>query len=368
LKEFRLLWCTIAALIFVVSVWSMDVSADRQAGFLAFPAMNIIIQDGDKTIVIETHARTVGELLARQGINLAKNDVVEPGVKKQLSDDMQIIIQRNIQLTLTADGETTQILLPMGQTVQQALAAAGIVIGELDQCTLAFTDALTEDMDVQVYRITTEMVEDTIRTPYKTVEKESSKLEKGRTKVTREGITGKTVTRSMVYYRDGEEISRQEIETVVLREPVTEVVEIGTAKPQQVASRATDAPKGTSSKNTPAPTRTHRPPDTSATDAKLQTLQRDGTEFTYSKQLTMEVTAYTHTGRTTATGLWPKKGLVAVDPKVIPLGTKLYIEGYGFCYAEDTGVKGNRIDVFLETYEECKRWGRKRNVNVYIVD
>lgn len=74
-------------------------------------------------------------------------------------------------------------------------------------------------------------------------------------------------------------------------------------------------------------------------------------------------TAYSYSaGNKTATGVYPKRGIVAVDPKVIPLGTKLYIEGYGYAVAADTGgvIKGKIIDVFLPTEKECYKWGRKK--------
>jgi 3D (Asp-Asp-Asp) domain-containing protein len=78
-----------------------------------------------------------------------------------------------------------------------------------------------------------------------------------------------------------------------------------------------------------------------------------------SEYVVMEATAYTHTGNKTFTGTVPKVGTIAVDPKVIPLGTRLYVEGYGYGIAEDIGskVKGNIIDVFLDTYNEAIRWG-----------
>ncbi|MGF7185227.1 3D (Asp-Asp-Asp) domain-containing protein [Desulfitispora alkaliphila] len=84
---------------------------------------------------------------------------------------------------------------------------------------------------------------------------------------------------------------------------------------------------------------------------------------------TMEATAYTHTGNPTATGIYPYVGVVAVDPNVIPLGSKLYIEGYGFGLAADTGgaIKGDIVDVFMDTREEALQWGR-RNVNVYLME
>jgi 3D (Asp-Asp-Asp) domain-containing protein len=83
----------------------------------------------------------------------------------------------------------------------------------------------------------------------------------------------------------------------------------------------------------------------------------------------MEATAYTWTGNRTASGTWPAVGTVAVDPEVIPLGTRLWIEGYGPAVALDTGglVKGNIIDVYLPTEDECWAWGR-RQVEVRVIE
>lgn len=73
-------------------------------------------------------------------------------------------------------------------------------------------------------------------------------------------------------------------------------------------------------------------------------------------------TAYSYTGNWTATGTWPRCGTVAVDPRVIPLGSRLWVEGYGPGRAEDTGylIKGRRIDMFLPSRAEAREWGRKR--------
>lgn len=94
----------------------------------------------------------------------------------------------------------------------------------------------------------------------------------------------------------------------------------------------------------------------------------DVSEYPEYKELVMEATAYSHTGARTFTGTWPSRGTIAVDPLVIPLGTKLWVEGYGYGTAEDTGglIKGNRIDVFLESEGECWEWGRQHvRVRVY---
>ncbi len=82
-----------------------------------------------------------------------------------------------------------------------------------------------------------------------------------------------------------------------------------------------------------------------------------------------DLTFYTHTGNRTASGVYPKVGrTVAVDKKIIPLGSILYIEGYGILIAEDTGgdIKGNRLDIFVDTKEEAIKLGRKQ-AKVYIL-
>jgi 3D (Asp-Asp-Asp) domain-containing protein len=90
-------------------------------------------------------------------------------------------------------------------------------------------------------------------------------------------------------------------------------------------------------------------------------------DTTLSKEMTMVATAYDSSwescgpwdGQTTASGLPVGRGIVAVDPKVIPLGTRLYVEGYGEAIAADTGgaIKGNRIDLYMESRKEALNYG-----------
>ena len=85
--------------------------------------------------------------------------------------------------------------------------------------------------------------------------------------------------------------------------------------------------------------------------------------------VTFEATAYTWTGYRTATGTWPSRGTVAVDPLVIPLGTELHIEGYGSAVAADTGgaIQGQKIDLYMDSEHECLQWGR-RQVEVRVIE
>lgn len=98
-------------------------------------------------------------------------------------------------------------------------------------------------------------------------------------------------------------------------------------------------------------------------------------EFKSNPYKIFKATAYTKSAEEetldgiTASGVPVSRGITSIDPKVIPLGTKLYIEGYGYAIAADTGgaIKGNRIDLYMETKEEAFKFGRKK-VKVWIVE
>ena len=104
---------------------------------------------------------------------------------------------------------------------------------------------------------------------------------------------------------------------------------------------------------------------------------KDGTSYSYNYRKQMEATAYTYlppyTTMTTATGETLRKGIVAVDPRVIPMHTRMFITSdtieYGLGIAEDTGgaIKGNIVDLAYMSYDECIQFGR-RQMQVYILD
>ncbi|MGI1657562.1 MAG: 3D domain-containing protein [Desulfitobacterium sp.] len=100
----------------------------------------------------------------------------------------------------------------------------------------------------------------------------------------------------------------------------------------------------------------------------VEPLPVDLSQFNIVSTFEVEATAYTYTGNPTATGVWPREGLIAVDPRVIALGTEVYVEGYGYAIAADTGgaIKGNIIDVFFPSFQRCIEWGR-RPVTIHIL-
>ena len=106
-------------------------------------------------------------------------------------------------------------------------------------------------------------------------------------------------------------------------------------------------------------------------------LMKSGDSVHFSGSMKVTCTAYTAgyggVGTRTATGTTVHVGTVAVDKKVIPLGTEMFIVGssgytYGNAVAEDTGVRGAAIDLYMNSYQECKQFGRQKNSTVYFLD
>ncbi len=108
------------------------------------------------------------------------------------------------------------------------------------------------------------------------------------------------------------------------------------------------------------------------TNGGNQTLSRGGS-YSYSRVFSMQATAYCDNGYT-ASGRPTRRdaggySTIAVDPRVIPLGSRVYVEGYGYAIAADIGgaIRGNRIDLFVPSQAEAQSWGR-RSVNVYVLN
>ncbi|MCI8681330.1 MAG: hydrolase [Oscillospiraceae bacterium] len=193
-------------------------------------------------------------------------------------------------------------------------------------------------------------------TEHETVYQYNDKLPDWQENVLQEGRDGERREVYEVIYQDGEETARQLIDVVDTPAEPT-IIEKGT--------RANFANNGdeVSAINTNA-------------DGSGTITLDNGQTLTFSSSRTMKGTAYTTGGKVgtrTASGTQVRVGVVAVDRSVMPLGTKVYVVSndgsyvYGFAVAEDTGVRGNIIDLYMDTYNECIQFG-VRDCTVYILD
>nr|WP_326185097.1 G5 domain-containing protein [uncultured Oscillibacter sp.] len=266
--------------------------------------------------------------------------------------DVMLASRQNV--TVRYNGETITAVSKR-ESVSALLQRLNIVPGPLETIAVDLSGPgaeLTVAEDITYYDKVTEDV------AFETVRVANPEMEKGTEKVVQEGKDGVRVSIYEVVWSNGEEISRQFVEELDST-AVDEIVEYGTAV-EDVAPLDSSAIASVA-KN--------------ADGSGTLTLQ-SGATLNFSSAKSMTATAYTAgyggADYTTATGTFVRVGTVAVDKNVIPLGTKLYIvtnDGvvYGMAVAEDTGVRGNKVDLYFETYQQCISFGR-RSCTVYILE
>lgn len=345
---------------------------------------NVTLSDDAMTVQVKTHARTVAELLTEYDITLGEGDVVYPTLSDPVHKGDEILVRRAISVRVTADGETRQVSILNG-TVSKALYLAGVEVDANDIVQPGKLESVSAGMEIVVNRVTISQESEKQRIPYHVTYQDDDDLYLGKEKMVKQGTEGVKEVTYRVVTVDGVETERSVSSEAVLEAAQNRIVAKGTKptptptpkptpKPTATPKKTTAATKTATPSKTTKATATAKPKTTpdpnkkNASDVTDNTITVDGKTYTYSKTLTVMITAYTHTGRKTSTGVWPKVGTVAVDKSVIPYGTKLYIPGYGFGVAQDTGVSGNHIDVFFDTEAECTKFGRKRDRTIYILD
>lgn len=296
-------------------------------GVVNYAWKQVKLQIDDREVIVRTFAGNVGGLLKEQRIELQPGDEVIPTPDTPIARGMEIAVKRAVPIKVIADGQERTILT-ISTTVAAVLEKAGVTVRPEDRVTPDLSATVKAGDTIKVVRITYK--EETVKqeVDYRIERRPDDSLEKGLTRVIQKGQKGLIAETYKVVYEDGRETGRELMGTQVLKEPVPEIIGVGA----------------------------------------IDTASRGGNEFRFERVIWAIATAYTHTGSRTATGVYPQVGTVAVDPRVIPLGSRLYVEGYGFGVAQDVGsaIKGNRIDVFLDTKAAAVRWGVRR-VKVYIL-
>lgn len=277
---------------------------------------------------IQTFALTVGQLLEDKNIGFTDHDKVSPRREMFLQDGMKIAVEKSVQVWLN-NGGTKQKIYTFSDTVRELLDEYRVSLQEEDRVIPSPQEGIQPGMTVEIVRQNTQVVTEEIPVPNQVIKRKNSSLPMGKVQVAQEGHPGLKKRTWEITFRNGREYNRRLLNTEVIREPLDRILEVGNAP----------------------------------------VISRGGRNFRYRKSMEMEATAYTYTGNNTALGVPPKRGTVAVDPRVIPMGTRLFVEGYGLATAGDRGsaIKGNRIDLFMETRSKALRWGR-RSVKVYVLE
>lgn len=329
--------------------------------------------DSENTIELTTRKTTVSEFLSENNIELDEFDRLSMLMEDELYDEARLVIRKGRNFTLNIDGNI-EIITTTKKTVRDAFEEAGISISDSDRVEPSLDSNIEPNMNIAVYRVLNETVTEETEIPYKTNKISDSSLAKGTTKVKVQGKNGLKRTVYSIVKENGVETNREIVEETIVREPVTHEVLVGTKVAKKETSKTTSSSKKTEKANTSSTQKT----EAATTPASGTVTTNSGKSFSYSKKFTVSATAYTDSsGNKTASGRTPQYGVIAVDPKVIPLGTKLYVEStddgkswtYGYCVAGDTGgaIKGNKIDLFFNSKGECLQFGR-RNAIVYVLE
>jgi len=328
----------------LMAFWKENPHALRYAGLLFLLALLVVstgwvlVNHGNKTVVVldegrslsvKTRALRVQDLLAEQGISIEPEDQIHPPLDHPLHSGMVITIHRAFPVQIIVDGQVKKIK-STPRPVSEVLQMAGVELGSLDQVSPSLEEQVAPGVPLRVIRVREQEEKLEKKIPFEVVRKPEGNMEKGMTRTVQRGQPGIQEETYKVIYHDGQEVKRELIRTRIVREPVAEILAYGT----------------------------------------LELASRGGDNFRFDRSMWVTATAYSHSaGSITATGTYARRGTIAVDPRVIPLGTRLYVEGYGYGVAEDTGgaIKGDKIDVFFETDAEAYRWGVRR-VKLYILE
>lgn len=323
----KILLCAIVAVVIALSVASLR--------------KTVTIVWGEKEVEVTTFKGTVKDLLLDQGIELNEKDKVQPALDDKLSEGEKITITKAVEVQLvTMDKELS--ILTAEETIEEmliaeyeALKSHGIEFKKnIDEVEPSLNTKIKENLEItlvkveEIKEVATEIIQ------FDTITEEDGSLDISVEEVRQEGLQGEKEITYRVLKKDGKEVSREIVSSKVVSEPVNEIIVQGTRR--SFASR-------------------------------------NGEVLDYKELLYCQSTAYTG-GGVTATGSVPvynPSGIstIAVDPRVIPLGSLVYVDGYGKAIAADTGgaIQGNIVDIYVNSYDHATSWGRRYNVPVYIL-
>ncbi|MTI48827.1 3D domain-containing protein [Sporosalibacterium faouarense] len=306
----------------------------------------VTITIDDKVTAFKVTDSTVRELLYDNGIELKDEDYINTSLDKDVEEGMNIIIKKAVPIFVNAGGKKMQINTT-ANNVEEVIQSLDIDVDDNDKINPPLENNITSNLEINIVKVEEKVEKIIDMIPYSIIEEYNNNLFKGDSIVIQPGAKGLVEYKVKKIYEDNKLLDEKIIDSYLVKEPVNSVIERGT-KDYLVSSRG-----------------------------KLE----------YKDTMTMVASAYDlsyeSTGKTsgdknfgiTASGTKVRPGVIAVDPNVIPLGTRLYIESldgwpdYGFAVAEDTGgaIRGNRIDLYMESRSKALDFGR-RKVKVYILD
>jgi uncharacterized protein YabE (DUF348 family) len=282
-----------------------------------------------QTYNTRTPAPTVGEALQdlsdHLGLDLKETDEVNLDRQEAMVADTELDVRRAVPIKVAVDGKEIDTYLAP-RTVGETLDKLEVVLNDKDKVSLPLEQMIEAGDEIKVVRVTETIENVKSEIPFQVVAEPADFPVGLPDRIVKNGAPGEHEQVVKVTYEDGQEVERQVLRQQVLKAPVNQVVSRGSQT----------------------------------------SISRGGQTIQFKRAYMVRASAYSG-GGTTATGHEVGWGVIAVDPKVIPLGSHVYVEGYGDAVALDTGgaIKGNRVDLYMNTQEAAMSWG-VRSVIIYI--
>lgn len=295
-------------------------------------------------VVTTSTAKDVSGLLADLGMTVREGDLVRPGLLAPVTAGMTVRLAKARTITVRIDGKDQQLYTQV-PTVDDVVRVLGLQLRADDTLSLPGKTAIQNGMSLIISRTIVSEQDETSPVRPPTVYETDSSLAAGEVRII-PGVEGESVSRYRGTYRDGQ----LQGDKVLLSTTVTQ---------------------------NPVPTRHIE--GTKSTSGSHPILTAPGYTGTYSRKMTVDSTWYNARGGDkmpgdpgygiTFSGAVLNIGICAVDPTVIPLGTRFYVDGYGPCVAADTGglIKGHKIDLGYPDSAGNPGWGHHL-VDIYILD
>jgi 3D (Asp-Asp-Asp) domain-containing protein/uncharacterized protein YabE (DUF348 family) len=298
-----------------------------------------LVRNG-QPVALHTRAATVNDLFHEQYIERTAEDVLDVDPASPVTDGETIHYRAAVSVTLVVD-DVPQLVRTTADTVGAMLTRERVAYDKHDRVSPALREAIANEQTIHLDHVNSwvETVHHPIAPPIKHLI--SWNLALGSTRVVNPGLPGvREVTYMVTRDANRSQSKRAMLAARIIRQPRTRVVAAGIGEYTALADLAKRG--------------------------------FDGTLKLARAAMTMVATAYTANcygcSGTTATGQHAGHGIVAVDPRVIPLGTHLYIPGYGHAIAGDTGgaIRGNRVDLGFNSDADAMQFGR-RPITVYVL-
>lgn len=309
----------------------------------------VLVVDGER-LTVSSFASRVQELLLEAGVQTGEGYLLSHLLTEQVRNGMVIEVRRAFPVTVFADG-LEKVVNVAAATVGDAMEKAGLQLGTYDRVEPALDQLLQPGDAIRLTRVTRAKVTQHTEIAYREVRRGNAELDRGERRVVQRGAKGLREDTVEVIFEDGVQVGQRLVASRLIRPKLNRIVEYG---------------------------------------ENNLLVARGGRTITFSRVKQVEATAYcpgtpgsgcpvdesgaslctgryndgfTATGRPAVAGNGQADNphIIAVDPQVIPLGSRLYIEGKGFAIAADVGgaIQGNRIDILFERHEDALRFGRR---------